>query len=333
MAVEEVSLLVKIGALQSNFAGTMQQYTSALEGLIQVFAPDDVSFIRVGATPPTQNEGPFLNTSFDPPQWQVFSNNASQYVDLAISDKTRRITLAIAEPDPLCFDIWVEVNASNEIQNIYTHNGTNWVTNLITQSVFDNLQDEVDRIELGVGLNPDGTWGPIAGTNFFDGSTSVFIALTLLDIQIEANKVCCDDNTADILDLKVKVDDLIANPPGIVHEAPTTLVTQSNTPVGFTTFAFGTPPAGKKSIYLNTLLRAGGDDGVYQLFIKDTNGRVYRANEADAFTNVSTASRDTNIVTNFFDITGSGPMQFSVVKVSSTGTDEYDAKIDRWGWL
>jgi hypothetical protein len=50
------------------------------------------------------------------------------------------------------------------------------------------LQDEVDRIETGVGLNTDGTYSAHSGTTYLDNATSVKNALTLIDTELATIK-------------------------------------------------------------------------------------------------------------------------------------------------
>lgn len=54
------------------------------------------------------------------------------------------------------------------------------------QEALNLLQEEVDRIEAGAGLNTDGTYIQPAGTNFIDTSTSLANADILLDEAISS---------------------------------------------------------------------------------------------------------------------------------------------------
>jgi len=53
--------------------------------------------------------------------------------------------------------------------------------------IVDRLQEEVDRIEAGAGLDENGNYIPPTGTNYIDGSTSLANADVLLDEAIGNN--------------------------------------------------------------------------------------------------------------------------------------------------
>lgn len=59
-----------------------------------------------------------------------------------------------------------------------------------------NLQNEVDAIELATGLNTDGTFKTITGSNYTDAATSVLGAVSLLDAALKAENVAMLANAA-----------------------------------------------------------------------------------------------------------------------------------------
>lgn len=68
---------------------------------------------------------------------------------------------------------------------------TNFDPNTLITSVSVNLTpiyNEIDTIELGVGLNTDGSYITKSGTNYIDTSTSISSAIDLLDVAIEAER-------------------------------------------------------------------------------------------------------------------------------------------------
>lgn len=66
------------------------------------------------------------------------------------------------------------------------------------QKALDLLQEEVDRVEAGAGLNTDGTYIKPSGTNYIDNSTSLATADILLDEQVGIN-------ASDILQMQEKI--------------------------------------------------------------------------------------------------------------------------------
>jgi len=89
---------------------------------------------------------------------------------------------------PAALDTLVEIaNALNNDANL-AGTLTSQITALDTritalESTSPN-QTEVDAIETGVGLNTDGTYATVSGSNYIDASTSIANAISLLDTAI-----------------------------------------------------------------------------------------------------------------------------------------------------
>jgi len=130
----------------------------------------------------------------------------------------------------------------------------------------------------------------------------------------------------DIADARIAL-----NAPAIVHVAQTQLVLNTNTPVGFTNFAIGTPPSGAKSIGLNSIFNTTGDDGTYDLRIRDTNGLIFNFNGVNAFDN-AVGSSDQGVNTWWFDITGGSSMAYEIIDVFHSGANAFTSQINRVAW-
>jgi hypothetical protein len=80
------------------------------------------------------------------------------------------------------------------------------------------IQTEIDAIELGVGLNANGSYSVHVGSNYIDASTSVKDALGDLDTQIKSNADSIVINTDDIAALDVRLDKVELRDGGILLE-------------------------------------------------------------------------------------------------------------------
>lgn len=80
------------------------------------------------------------------------------------------------------------------------------------------IQTEIDAIELGVGLNANGSYSAHVGSNYIDGSTSVKDALGDLDTQIKNNADDIVQHTTDIAALDVRLDKVELRDGGILLE-------------------------------------------------------------------------------------------------------------------
>lgn len=109
--------------------------------------------------------------------------------------------------DALRTDLSAEANARSAADLVHDNRLTALEANA-TQSASD-LAAEIDRIETAVGLNADGTYKTVTGSNYLDGTTSVAGALSALDAALHstndaliANAVsqqtAIDKNAADI---------------------------------------------------------------------------------------------------------------------------------------
>ena len=120
----QLPLDIQMGALPANWQGTPQQFADAIAARLSVITQQTFALFVVGATEPSSDVGPWLDTSTSIGTWKVWDSTTGNYQPMPLADESLRYILSPSAPDPDIFQLWVELNGSGKAISIKTwYNG------------------------------------------------------------------------------------------------------------------------------------------------------------------------------------------------------------------
>ena len=127
---------ISVGKLPLGFDEGPQGLAEAIaDRLIIKFSDNDVSFFKSGTEEPSSDQGPWLNTNFDPAQWYVWSPTEGEYVPAGVPQVRLKYIPSVDEPDPDDYDIWIQLDPQGTPLDIRNHNGNRWVGTIEDQMI------------------------------------------------------------------------------------------------------------------------------------------------------------------------------------------------------
>lgn len=118
---------VSIAPLPLNFSGGPQSLAQAIADRLIIRLNQNTSFVVVGTEEPTSDQGPWLNTNFDPAQWYVFSPSEGKYVPAGIPQERLKYIVSSLEPDETIYDMWMELGPLGRPRDLNHFDGNRWV--------------------------------------------------------------------------------------------------------------------------------------------------------------------------------------------------------------
>lgn len=152
-SLNQLPLILEMGALPLNFQGTPQQFADAIVERMRVVSQQALALFAAGATEPAYNVGPWLDQSNTIGIWKGFSNVTGNYQPLPLADVSLKYILSSTEPNPSIFQLWVKLSPAGEGLGVYTYYNGAWRD--VYASVIATLQAAIAAILPAAG--PDGT--------------------------------------------------------------------------------------------------------------------------------------------------------------------------------
>ncbi len=125
-SLNQLPLILEMGALELNFQGTPQQFADAIVARMRVVSQQALALFAAGATEPAYNVGPWLDQSSTIGIWKGFSNVTGNYQPLPVADVTLKYILSSTEPNPSLFQLWVKLSPAGEGLGVYTYYNGAW---------------------------------------------------------------------------------------------------------------------------------------------------------------------------------------------------------------
>jgi hypothetical protein len=118
---------ISIAPLPRDYDYSPQDLANAIAERLIINFKDNTGTFIIGDDEPSSDQGPWLNTNFDPAQWYVFSPSAGRYVPAGVPQERLKYILSVNEPDKDIYDMWVWLSPTGKIRDIKHHNGNRWV--------------------------------------------------------------------------------------------------------------------------------------------------------------------------------------------------------------
>ena len=101
--------------------------------------------------------------------------------------------------------------------------------------------------------------------------------------------------------------------------------------VGFTNLSIGAAPTGKKAIQIRVHIAGTTSANAFKIQIKDSNGVIFTIVNLNPPSDQGGERFETGI--GFFDASGAGTMQYSVIQTLGASNAGLAFEIERWGWI
>lgn len=118
---------ISIAPLPRDYDYSPQDLANAIAERLIINFKDNTGTFIIGDDEPSSDQGPWLNTNFDPAQWYVFSPSAARYVPAGVPQERLKYILSLNEPDKDIYDMWVWLSPLGKIRDIKHYNGSRWV--------------------------------------------------------------------------------------------------------------------------------------------------------------------------------------------------------------
>lgn len=118
---------ISIAPLPRDYDYSPQDLANAIAERLIINFKDNTGTFIIGDDEPSSDQGPWLNTNFDPAQWYVFSPSAGRYVPAGVPQERLKYILSLNEPDKDIYDMWVWLSPLGKIRDIKHYNGSRWV--------------------------------------------------------------------------------------------------------------------------------------------------------------------------------------------------------------
>ena len=124
--LNQLPLILEMGALPLNFQGTPQQFADAIVERMRVVTQQALALFAAGATEPQYNVGLWMDQSSSIGILKGFSNVTGNYQPLPLADVSLRYIVSNTEPDPNVFRLWVKLSNAGEGLGVYTYYNGAW---------------------------------------------------------------------------------------------------------------------------------------------------------------------------------------------------------------
>lgn len=142
--LNQIPLILEMGALPLNFQGTPQQLADAIAERLRVVSQQAFALFAQGATEPPYNVGPWLDQSTSIGIWKGFDPVTGNYQPLPVADVTLKYILSVTEPNPNLFQLWVKLNSQGKGVGAYTYYNGAWRD--IYEDVFATINAAIQAV-------------------------------------------------------------------------------------------------------------------------------------------------------------------------------------------
>lgn len=122
----QLPLIIRMGALPTNFQGTPQQFADAIAARLSVVTQQALALFVSGTTEPSSDAGPWYNTNTDPGVWYGWNPITGNYQPMPVADVSLKYILSDSEPDPAIFQLWVKLSPAGKGLGVYTYYSGAW---------------------------------------------------------------------------------------------------------------------------------------------------------------------------------------------------------------
>lgn len=125
-SLNQLPLILEMGALPLNFQGTPQQLADAIVERLRVVSQQALALFAQGSTEPAFNVGPWVDTSTSIGIWKNWSNVTGNYQPMPLADVSLRYSVSQTQPNPALFQLWVKLSPEGKGLGVYTYYNGAW---------------------------------------------------------------------------------------------------------------------------------------------------------------------------------------------------------------
>jgi len=107
-------LYIRFTSLPNNFQGTPQELADAIAEGLEILAAQQFALFQRGASEPSSDIGPWMDTSSTVGMWKAFDYITGRYVPMALDPLSLRYILSADTPDNTKYDVWFKLNGSGK---------------------------------------------------------------------------------------------------------------------------------------------------------------------------------------------------------------------------
>jgi len=143
-SLNQLPLIIEMGALKQNFQGTPQELADAIAERLRIVSQQAFALFAAGTTEPAYDVGPWLDTSSSIGIWKAWSPVTGSYQPLPVEDVTLRYILSATEPDPTIYQLWIKLSPAGKGLGAFTWYSGAWHD--IYEDAFATLASQIASI-------------------------------------------------------------------------------------------------------------------------------------------------------------------------------------------
>jgi microcystin-dependent protein len=125
-SLNQLPLILEMGALELNFQGTPQQIADAMVRRMRIVSQQAFALFAAGSTEPPYNVGPWVDSSTTIGIWKNWDPVTGRYQPMPLDSLSLRYILSNTEPDPTKYQLWVKLSNAGEGLGVYTYYNGAW---------------------------------------------------------------------------------------------------------------------------------------------------------------------------------------------------------------
>lgn len=125
-SLNQLPLILEMGALPLNIQATPQQIADAMVRRMRIVSQQAFALFAAGSTEPPYNVGPWVDSSTTIGIWKNWDPVTGRYQPMPLDSLSLRYILSNTEPDPTKYQLWVKLSNAGEGLGVYTFYNGAW---------------------------------------------------------------------------------------------------------------------------------------------------------------------------------------------------------------